>query len=235
MDVERRDGVEAVTFDLDGTLLRYERSPGTVLERAFERAGVDPLFPVEEYYARYDEFAERSGSMDELRSACFATLAAENGHPKGLGREVAAAFADERDQSNVELLPGVAGVLEELSREVRLGIVTNGARDAQRTKIEAVGLKRWIDAVVVAGAETPPKPNSRPFERALRALETAPAAAVHVGDSLETDVAGAAAAGIDSVWVSEAPDARGHEPTYRVDSVADLCPLPIGNSTSERA
>ncbi|MFC4988319.1 MULTISPECIES: HAD family hydrolase [Saliphagus] len=226
MGVERTGGIEAVTFDLDRTLLRYERSPGTVLEAAFESVGVEPLFAVEEYYARYDEFAERSGSMAELRSACFAALAADNGHPKRLGREVAAAFADERDQSNVELLPGAARVLEELGREHRLGVVTNGARDAQRTKMEAVGLERWIDAVVVAGAETPPKPDPRPFERALGALGAASATAVHVGDSLETDVAGAAAAGLDSVWVSADPDARGQDPTYRVDSVADLSPPP---------
>lgn len=222
MRVENPGEIEAITLDLDGTVLRYERSPGTVLEAAFERIGVEEPFSVREYYARYDEFAENCESMEELRSECFATLAAENGYPRRLGREVAAAFDDERDQSNVELLPGAARALDELDREYRLGVVTNGTRDAQRAKIDAVGLRRWVDAVVVAGARTPPKPDPRPFARALRALDATPATAVHVGDSLETDVAGAATAGLDSVWVSDDTDTRGHEPTYRVESIATL-------------
>ncbi|AFZ74373.1 HAD family hydrolase [Natronobacterium gregoryi] len=165
---------------------------------AFENLGLAPLFSVEDYYARYDEFARRCDSIDDLRRECFAALAEENGYDRGLGRDVAAAFAAERDQSNVELLPSVADVLDDLADNYRLGIVTNGARDAQRQKIAAVGLERWIDAVVVTGHEIPPIPDPEPFERVLRALETTPETTVHVGDSLETDVAGAAAAGLES-------------------------------------
>ncbi|ELZ00211.1 HAD family hydrolase [Natrialba aegyptia] len=222
MSTDPLSAIETVTFDLDGTLLQYERSPGTVLEAAFERMGVDPLFSVDEYYARYDEFAERCDSMDELRADCFAALAAENGYARLLGRDVAAAFSDERDQSNVELLPGAARVLDELSCEYRLGVVTNGARDAQRAKAAAVGLERWIETMLVAGHDTPPKPDSEPFIRVVRALDSTPATALHVGDSLETDIAGASAAGLDSVWISAGSDARGYEPTYRVASIDEL-------------
>jgi HAD superfamily hydrolase (TIGR01549 family) len=217
--------VDAISFDLDDTLVRYERSPGEVLEVSFDRLGLDPLFPVEAYYARYDEFAERCDSMDELRSACFAALAAANGYERALGREVAATFSDERDQSNVELFPSVVRLLEELAREYELAIVTNGARDAQRRKVEAVSLDRWVDTVVVAGHDTPPKPDPEPFERAVQALGVTPAATVHVGDSLETDVAGATAAGLASVWISGHPDAQGYDPTVRVDAQAGLWPL----------
>jgi HAD superfamily hydrolase (TIGR01549 family) len=217
--------VDAISFDLDDTLVRYERSPGEVLDVCFDRLGLDPLFPVEEYYARYDEFAERCDSMDELRSECFAALAADNGYERALGREVAATFSDERDQSNVDLLPSVARLLDELADEYALAVVTNGARDAQRRKVAAVSLDRWVDTVVVAGHDTPPKPDPEPFERVLQALDVTPATAVHVGDSLETDVAGATAAGLASVWLSERTDAQGYDPTVRVDSPAGLWPL----------
>ncbi len=226
MRTERTEAVEAITVDLDGTVLQYERSPGAVLEAAFERTGVGPLFSVDEYYARYDEFAARSDSMDDLQSDCFAALAAENGYARQHGRDVAAAFSDERDQSNVELLPGAARALDELSREYRLAVVTNGARDAQRRKIDAVDLERWVDAVVVAGHDAPPKPDPEPFERAVRALDATPATTVHVGDSLETDVAGAAAAGLESVWLSDRAETGGDEPTYRIESIDELRDLP---------
>ncbi|MBZ6496863.1 HAD family hydrolase [Natrinema longum] len=222
METDRTDEIEAITVDLDGTLLRYERSPETVLKAAFDRVGVDPLFSVDEYYARYDEFAKRCDSMAELRSECFAALAAANGYDRRLGLDVAAAFSNERDQSNVELLPSAARVLDGLRREYRLAVVTNGARDAQRQKIDAVDLERWTDTIVVAGHDAPPKPNPEPFERAVRALDATLATTVHVGDSLETDIAGASAAGLESVWVSDRTDTRGYEPTYRVASIGDL-------------
>lgn len=223
--------IETVLFDLDDTLVQYRRSPGEVLQASFEAVGVEDPFPVEAYYDRFEEFAERTASMAELRAECFATLAAERGHDPELGREVAAAFDEERDQTNVELRPGVAEALERLATDHRLGIVTNGARDAQQRKIDAVDLDRWMETTVVAGDEVPAKPSPAPFERALEALDASPDTAVHVGDSLDSDVAGAAAAGLYSVWAADRADrdsddaldlADNPEPTYRVDAVADL-------------
>jgi HAD superfamily hydrolase (TIGR01549 family) len=225
--------IEAISFDLDDTLVQYVRSPGEVLQASFDRLGIDPLFSVEEYYARYDEFAEQCDSMDDLRSDCFAALAAENGHERALGREVAAAFSDERDQSNVELLPSVAGLLDDLADEYRLAIVTNGARDAQRQKIEAVSLDQWVETVVIAGHDTPPKPDPEAFERALQSLDATPESTVHVGDSLDTDVAGATAGGLASIWVSERSDTHEYDPTFRVDSLGDIRPLLLETAPPE--
>lgn len=50
-------------------------------------------------------------------------------------------FSGKRDQTNVELFPSVHRVLNELSREYWLAIVTNGALDAQQQKINAVNLE----------------------------------------------------------------------------------------------
>lgn len=225
MDRSTIEPIDVISFDLDGTLIRYERSPGDVLRAAFDRLEIDPIFSVDEYYARFDEFAATADSMDELRVDCFGTLASENGYERRLGREVAAAFSDERDQSRVELVPGAADLLAELDRAHRLAIVTNGARDAQRAKIDAVSLDRWVDTVVIAGHDAPPKPDPEPFERALQALDATPATTVHVGDSLETDIAGASAAGLASIWLSERTDTGGYDPTVRVDSLGELRPL----------
>lgn len=227
--------IETVLFDLDDTLVEYRRSPGEVLKASFETVGVDELFPVEAYYERFEEFAEKTDSMTELRAECFATIAAEHGHDPDLGRAVAEAFAAERDQSNVELRPEVPETLDALAADHRLGIVTNGARDAQQRKIDAVDLDRWMETTVVAGDAVPPKPAPEPFERALDALDASAETAVHVGDSLDSDVAGAAAAGLRSVWAADRADRASdggdaddpgvpddHAPTFRVDSVADL-------------
>ena len=218
--------IEAILFDLDDTLVQYERSPGEVLQASYEIIGSDPMFSVEDYYARYDEFAETCESMDELRSECFAALADENGYERQQGRDVADTFSGERDQTNVELLPAVPRVLNALSRKYRLGIVTNGAQDVQRQKINAVSLERWVDTIVIAGHEIPPKPDPEPFERAIQSLNATPATTIHVGNSLETDIAGASAAGLHSIWISDADTIKGYTPTHRIESLGDLLSLP---------
>nr|WP_239641858.1 HAD-IA family hydrolase [Haloterrigena salina] len=202
--------------------MQYKRSPGEVLQTSFEILGTEPLFSVEEYYARYDEFAEKCNSMNELRSECFAALADENGYERQLGRALADTFSDERDQTNVELLPSVSRVLNELNREYQLAIVTNGAPDAQQQKIDAVNLDRWIDTIVIAGHGVPPKPDPEPFERAIQSLNATPATVVHVGDSLETDIAGASAAGLDSIWISVSNSSEEYIPSHRIKSIDRL-------------
>lgn len=221
-------GTEAVLFDLDGTLVRYARSPGELLAAAFDRVGVEPLFPVEAYYECYERRVDRHDSIDDLRAACFAALAAEHGHSPELGRAVAAAFADERDHANVVTCPGADRVLPALAAQHRIGVVTNGTRDAQQAKLAASGLDRWIETTVVGGQGTPSKPAVEPFERALRALDVVPSRAVHVGDSPDTDVRGATAAGLDAVLVDpDGDDPDSHAgPTYRVNSLDELLPAP---------
>lgn len=216
------EAVRAVTFDLDGTLCTYRRSPGEVLAVAFERVGVEPLFPVEAYYGRFDEFAGEADGMADLRERCFAALAAERGHDPGTGEAVARAFAAERDHRDVVALPGAREAVERLSGEYRLGVVTNGPADAQRAKIEGAGLSDAFGVIVCAGAELPAKPAVEPFERALAALRVDAAEAVHVGDSA-ADVAGASNAGVRSVLVGGSLE-DGPEPTYRAASLDGVRP-----------
>lgn len=85
---------------------------------------------------------------------------------------------------------------------IRLGLVTNGAPDTQRVKIQALGIEPYFGSVVISGELGIAKPDRRVFEAALAQLEVEPAAACHVGDNLATDVAGANAAGLVSIWMN---------------------------------
>ncbi len=107
--------------------------------------------------------------------------------------------------------------------------MTNGDPRMQRTKLSAVGLADAFEAVVFAGFDGPAKPAPDPFERALEALAATPERAVHVGNSLATDVAGARAAGVAAAWVPADPAAQSPPdpaPTYVLDSLADLTEPP---------
>jgi len=232
------DAIRAVLFDLDDTLLRYRRSSGTLLEESFETVGVDPVFPVEAYYDAFREFADRTDSVAELRRECFAALCADRGRDPDLGRRVAAVYADERDHRDVEWVPGAREVIASFADRYRVGVVTNSPVDAARQKIDATGLDAYAEAVVFAGHDAPAKPATEPFEVALSELGVDPECAVHVGDSLRSDVAGANAAGLRSVLfapdgaedesVTEETSEGDDDPDDRITSLSALRSLPWG-------
>ena len=217
------DSVDGVVFDLDGTLCEYRRSGGEVLEAAFEAAGVDPLFAVTDYYARFDEFVPGSDDIREVRARCFAALAEDAGRDPDVGRAVADAFVDERDHSNVRWLPGAAEALDALDERYPLAMVTNGDPWMQDQKLSAPGVADRFETVVYGGFGAPSKPDPEPFRHAVEALDVEAPRAVTVGNSLEHDVAGAHNAGLRSVWLDR--DGVGTpEPTphHRIESMHEL-------------
>jgi putative hydrolase of the HAD superfamily len=220
------DPVDTVLFDLDDTLVTYNRTTAELLDEAFDAVGIDPFFSAEAYFARYEEFLSTTDSMEELREACFAAIADDGGRDPGVGRDVARAFNARRDHGDVRLLPGAREVVDAFRDEYRLGVVTNGPPDVQRPKLAGAGLESTFETVVFAGYDTDPKPDPAPFYRALATLESESERAVHVGNSLASDVAGAHAAGLRSVWIPAYEEEETVEPHYRLPSLAELMSPP---------
>lgn len=221
--------VDTVLFDLDGTLVEYERTTGELLDLAFEAAGVDPFFEVSEYFDRYNDHLSPGMSIAEGRARCFAAIAEDRDRDPELGRRVADAFADERDHSRVEPLPGARAVVESLAEELSVGVVTNGPPEMQTTKLAAAGLADHFETVVFAGHDTLPKPDPEPFEVALSDLGASADRAIHIGNSLSSDVAGAHAAGLRSAWVPAEdgvePDPKPH---HAFESLAEILSAELG-------
>lgn len=216
--------IDTVVFDLDDTLCEYRRSGAEVLDLAFERVGVEPFFTVGDYYGVFADHAERGDPVSAIRSRCFAALASEAGHDAALGERIARIYREHRDHTDVRFRPGAPAVLDRLGEDHRLGLVTNGGPAIQKQKLTALGIADAFDTRVFAGYDTEPKPSPEPFDRALDALGAEPDRAVHVGNSLAADVAGAHAAGLRSVWLRNGyalPD-DGPTPHYTLDSLTEL-------------
>jgi putative hydrolase of the HAD superfamily len=92
--------------------------------------------------------------------------------------------------------------LVELRRAgLSLVMLTNGDRDLQRRKAVGSGLAPLFDHVVISGVVGVGKPEPGVFVHALGLCGARPEEAVMVGDSLERDIAGGAAAGLPTVWL----------------------------------
>lgn len=96
-----------------------------------------------------------------------------------------------------DVRPTVAALHE---RGIVLGIVSNF--DARLWAVCAqLGLADWFRAIVVSSRAGAAKPNPEIFRVALAQFGVDPAATLHVGDSWEDDVCGAAAAGMRALWL----------------------------------
>jgi HAD superfamily hydrolase (TIGR01549 family) len=106
-----------------------------------------------------------------------------------------------------------------------IALVTNSSSRSQRTRLSSLGLDGAFDHVVISGELGIAKPDPAIFHEALTRLQIPATSAWHVGDSILTDIAGAAAAGIRSVWLNRenrSRDANGPIPELEVKALDGL-------------
>jgi putative hydrolase of the HAD superfamily len=122
------------------------------------------------------------------------------------------------------LVEGAEEILEFAAREGVVGILSNGLREQQWGKIRTFRLDRWVTHVVLSEEVGAMKPDRAIFDAAWKAAGNPAVRKVYVGDSWETDVLGAKAAG----WFPVFFDRRGEgppRPAIYVRRLVDLKPL----------
>jgi putative hydrolase of the HAD superfamily len=97
------------------------------------------------------------------------------------------------------LLEGTKEMLSLLSKNYKLGIITNGNSVMQHKKLEISGILPFLSAVVVSDDRPYKKPQKQIFELAAEELEAEMESCVYVGDHPVNDIAGALAAGMRAI------------------------------------
>ena len=101
------------------------------------------------------------------------------------------------------LVEDAGEVLEELSPHYRMGIISDtGITPGRvlRLVLEDADVLSFFKCTVFSDEMGYNKPHEIMFETALKVLGGEPSEALHVGDLLQTDVAGAKAIGMKAVW-----------------------------------
>ena len=167
---------------------------GVVVSEKDARAAM--LAEMAYYRAHHDEAGDWAGLVD-LRRRCAAVVQERLGTSLPLDDVLEALLAAIRFRP----YPEVAGTLARLrAGGARLAVVSNWDVSLHDV-LERTGLRRLVDAVVISAELGVAKPDPAIFRAALERLDADVAGAVHVGDSLEADVAGARAAGLEAVLV----------------------------------
>ncbi len=195
--------MEAVFFDIDGTLLTEMPLIEMFLPQVYERLSKKLEVDRERARERFlNEIFNRRETYDWHDWNFFFKL-----------------FDLDMDYGELmkcyphklHVYPDTVPTLEWLKDEgYRLGVITSGP-EYQRLKLELAGLSGYFKVVVTREDVRAIKPEPGVFLYALERLGVDPEEAIMVGDSLSQDVYGAKSVGMTTAWIN-----RGGEPGYHM-------------------
>jgi putative hydrolase of the HAD superfamily len=209
-----REGIpSAVLLDALGTLVELETPwPHLVDELAArgvvvgEEAARAAMLAEMAYYRAHHDEASTWPALKDLRRRCAGVVQEQLATSLPLADVEEALLAAVRFRA----YPEVPAVLERLrAGGARLAVVSNWDVSLHDV-LERTQLRALVDVVVISAELGAAKPDPAIFRAALDRLGATARDAIHVGDSVEHDVAGARAAGVEAVLVArngaQAPD-----------------------------
>lgn len=211
----------AVAFDLFDTLVRIKSlEPKIALMRLIDTLveqgiAVEPEAFKPQYLAairRHMAEARRSGIETHNRfwicdalAACGMDILADDVRIKIAIDQYFATM-----DKNVVLLPGTREVLAALKEDYRLGLLSNFTHGpVVQVLLDHFELRDYFEVILVSGEIGYRKPHPQVFQQLVGQLQCDPGDIVFVGDNIEDDIQGAAAAGLQPVWTTIVKQLQG--------------------------
>lgn len=216
-------------LDVDDTLVDFSASQHAALEDLHRHAFAHIDLPrFRDTYTRINRALwaalDRGETTTEvIREQRFRQTAAALELPEPDWRALGA-FYEHALAQRARLFPDTLETLARLAPRYRLATITNGLARVQRPKAARTGLDRWLDPYVISEEEGVAKPDPEVFRRCLERAGFRADEALMVGDSWDSDGAGAARAGMDFCWFRR--DAKIAAPANQPAPVAIVASLP---------
>lgn len=205
--------IKGIIFDLDDTLYS---------EKGYVRSGYKA---VSEYLGgNYEDklweyFKNGKAAIDELL--------------KELGREdekIKALNVYRGHKPNIQLYPGIEVMLKELrNKGYKVGIITDGRPEGQRNKVDALGIWKLVDDVIITdelGGTQFRKPCDIAFRIMITRWRMNPADVMYVGDNVAKDFQAPLQLGMKYIWFNNPDGLYSLETDIDyIDSIAELTKL----------
>jgi putative hydrolase of the HAD superfamily len=222
-----------VFIDLDDTLWDFHANAKSSLYEIYDKRNLGRYFDdFEQYFQIYakrnlelwEEYGKGTISKEELSLQRFL-------HPLiqvGINNST---LALEIGKEYLELLPTrktlvhhAKELLDYLSPNYPLTIVSNGFIEVQYLKLKSCGIDRYFSHVVLSETAGALKPDKRIFEYALELNKALASETIMIGDSFESDIRGAQNAGIDQIYFQRNQNETGNNnpATYHVHRLEDV-------------
>jgi putative hydrolase of the HAD superfamily len=191
--------IKHLFFDLDRTIWDYENNCNEVLSdlhSIYIANKTTRLIKAEDFIRAFHIensilwalFTENKIDKEHLRKSRFyKALLAIN-----IDNQELADLLEEQYLSTTplkkKLMPGVIPVLEKLSADFDLHIITNGFEEVQNFKLKNCGLHQYFKKVITSDGANARKPNREIFDWALKEAGALVNESVMVGDDFEIDI-----------------------------------------------
>jgi HAD superfamily hydrolase (TIGR01549 family) len=219
--------IKAITFDLDGTLAH-----GALDSENYQRALIDYLHKI--------GYSGENATLNNARQAMLERM--RRSQARNIELRFDLLYSDllfnlglditqERLEYieglynrffRIEMLPGVKEMLGDLSGRYKLAIVANAITNVSRLALQKLDVAKYFDYIVLSRDLGVRKPDLEIFIFALRSMWIKGSEAVHVGDSLETDVQGGKNAGMKTVWIKGDEEVMNIHPDFVISKVTEL-------------
>lgn len=213
--------IKWILFDLDNTLLDFSAASKASFKQTFHDYGIDLK---EDYYQEYSlinnqlwaDFEDNKVTAIEIRKLRFTRLFEKIGIDNISGLAFNADYLNNLVELS-ECYAGVHELLDSLSKEYRMSIVTNGLQEVQRPRISKTHIGHYFESIIVSDEIGVSKPDHAFFEKVSQSINQPPelSETMIVGDSLKSDIKGGNDYGIQTCWIS-------HDKTHKSEIVPDM-------------
>ena len=221
-----------ILFDLDHTLWDFESNSQETLKELFHQYNLQAQ-GISGFPFFYETFVRVNNHLwdlhdrniigtEEIRTQRFHKVFGEAGldnYP--LSIKFSVDFLKDLPYKK-NLLPNALETLDYLKPKYPLVIITNGFEELQSTKMISSGIHHHFKSVVTSQRAGSKKPAKEIFEFALKESGHRADGAVMVGDNLQTDIAGARGAGIDTIYFNPAGQRHSEKVTHEIKNLEEL-------------
>jgi putative hydrolase of the HAD superfamily len=176
-----------------------------------------------------EEFADEYGPFSPNQVAALSS----GGHvlSSDLAARLANRFTTFREEA-MYVFPGAHDAIDALKAHgVKLALVTNGAAETQRAKVERFELTHRFDHIQIEGEHGFGKPEERAYLHAMQALGVSAKDTWMIGDNLEWEVVAPQRLGIYAIWIDVhgegLPTESAVKPDRIIRSLTELLPTGV--------
>ena len=218
---------EYLLFDFDNTLVDFHGPSKVAFKQAYEEQGLTYDDSVYKKYKQingkiWDQFENGEITTEDIRRERFKQLF-EKLDIKG----IEPVFFNSRYMhyvvENTILYSGVKELLIQLKEQYKLAIVTNGLKEAQRARLDKVGISDLFEVIVVSDEIGFAKPEKAYFDFVHQEIGKINKEHVLViGDNPKSDIKGANEFGYKSCWINATKKESKVKADYEISTVLNL-------------
>jgi HAD superfamily hydrolase (TIGR01549 family) len=231
-----RQQIEAVLFDLGGTLVKTAEIPHVmkkILEHRRINRSLNEISSAWKEAEKELNFRDLATLLDEFWIQWNIHILSKlqiNSNTRTLAEFIATHWWD---YCSVTLYPDAEKMLPLLkTRDYKMGVITNGLQSDVNEILPKVNLQTFFDIVVVIDTLRKMKPDAEVFVYALERLQIGTSNTIFIGDEIDADYRGAQGAGLTAYLIDR--EGKVHDKSLnKISSLEDLFKLKILNCVGQ--